>query len=189
MWPLENEDDLLSVALSVSLHLCPAAAKTNNSLSTPSNPRNESESRREEIIHIQSLLSALSEGEVRKMELISHLRRTTSTFFCPVLKAVVMCPNEKLSLVDSCWSSNLWCYRLLSPPATVIMEHSADWGCMTARARERSVVHAGADNAASKMDLVNLPLPLLVVCSLQRTNCADSTASVGRCFQHVISSS
>ena len=48
VWPLENEDDLLSVALSVSLHLCPAAAKTNNSLSTSSNPRNESESRREE---------------------------------------------------------------------------------------------------------------------------------------------
>ena len=39
VWSLENEDDLLSVALSVSLHLCPAAAKTNNSLSTSSNPR------------------------------------------------------------------------------------------------------------------------------------------------------
>ena len=55
--------------------------------------------------------------------------------------------------------------------ATVIMEHSADWGCMTARARERAVVYAGAgaDNAASKMDLVNLPLPPLCVLYNEQT--------------------
>ena len=72
--------------------------------------------------------------------------------------------------------------------ATVIMEHSADWGCMPARARERAVVHAGADNAASKMDLVNLPLPPLCVLYNEQTALGLDRV-IGPLFHCVISSS